>query len=120
ALASNTTVHFTVAVIAYLWGDLILDATAVLQGFYAVSVRSGEDILAQVRRLAAAVMVIVTLGAGAAMAQAQAATQLDNAIDETLRAPEYSWRTPDDKAEVPPFVQWIVDTVEWAGEGVSD
>ncbi len=118
ALLSNTTVHFTIGVAVYLALDLLFDAAAALQSFRAVSVRSGDDILAALGRAAAVVLVLGALLTGPRMLAQQPpnpeAGTLDRAIAETLQQPEFAWRLEPAGSTTPPFVASLLEAVRAA------
>ena len=118
ALLSNTTVHFTVGVMVYLALDLMLDAAAALQAFRAVSVRTGEDILAALASLA---ILLVLLTATPALAQQPPDTQaLDQAIERTLHQPEFAWRLEPAAEGLPPFIGSMLDAARAAGRWLEE
>lgn len=129
ALLRNTTVHASIGIAVYLAADLLFDAAAVLQEFRFVSQRSGEDILAALRRLAtpaaAAIGLLFFLAATPpAMSQQPgsppSAAELDRAIDRTLENPQYAWRSADSESEPPAFAKVILNGLRWVGDVVSD
>ena len=111
ASAFNTTFLAAVIALTYLCVDPLVKTIYVLRCFYAESRQSGEDLRVELRKFAAAATVIVLLFAGPRSFAAENApsdkptstsvdaTDLDHAIDETLRKPEYTWRTPRPKIE---------------------
>ncbi len=112
ALLRNTTVHFAIGVVVYLALDLLFDAAAALDAFRAVSVRSGEDILAA---LALVGLLLVGLPAFAQDTQA-----LDHAIDRTLQQPEFAWRLEPAAGDLPPLVSSLVAGARVVGRAIED
>jgi hypothetical protein len=118
--AMNTTVLAGVAAVAWLCVDPVIKATFVLRCFYGESLRTGQDLRAELKAFTeparAAVMalmaVFLTLSstelARAAADDTQHATRntphaippkaLDRSIDEVIQKREYSWRLPREAA----------------------
>jgi hypothetical protein len=134
----NSTGFAAVGILAYVTLDPIFSTVYVLRCFYGQSVRSGADLRAKFRRIAAkAAMVIVlilSVPAAAVIAQPRSAVaavdaqQLDRSIQSVVRRREYTWRMPkveDDAAKRPQWASWI-DSVfsrisefwEWFLEGI--
>ncbi len=112
ALLSNTTVHFTIGVAVYSCLDLLFASAAALQAFRAVSVRSGDDLLAALKRGPIAALVLCSLLLPGAPAHAQETnpqeTQaLERAIAQTLERPEFAWRLEPTPAEQPSFIRTL-------------
>jgi hypothetical protein len=118
ALLRNTTVHFAIGVAVYLALDLLLDAAAALQAFQAVSVRTGEDILAALRRLP--VLIMLLLCAASPLAAQPDAQQLDRAIQKTLQQPEFAWRLQPAAEELPPLMAALLKAVRQAGKKIDE
>ncbi len=102
ALATSYAVHFAIAVTTYLCVDIVLDAAAALQSFHASSAKTGSDILAGLRRIAAAVVVL---------ASSASAQDLDKAIDQTLQSREFAWREAAKGGEVNSFAKAVLDAL---------
>lgn len=119
ALLRNTTVHFTAGVVVYLAVDLLLDAVTALQSFEAVSVRSGEDILAALRRLPVVMTIVLALASPAIM-MAQDQAQVDRAIERTLQQPEFAWRLQAAGDELPPMMKALVDAIRQIGKKLEE
>lgn len=112
ALLMNGTVHFAIALTVYVCTDVALNACAALQAFYGSSVRSGEDLLAAMRRPVAAVLCLFAFALMATMpVRAETAPkELNAAIDRTLEKPEFAWRTAAKQTDkAPAAVGWLVD-----------
>jgi hypothetical protein len=109
ASALNTTFLAAVVALTYLCVDPLVKTIYVLRCFYAESRQSGEDLRVELRKFAVAAAVIVflfaapgTFGAESTASKPAAAVdaaELNRAIDETLRKPEYTWRAPRPKVE---------------------
>jgi len=110
ALVTNPAVHFAVAVTTYLCLDVVLDAAAALQSFRVVSLKTGSDILAGLRRVALVALLCVS-------AQAQ---ELDKAIDQTLRSREFAWREAAKGGEPNSFLQAVAHGVNVAWEKLGE
>jgi hypothetical protein len=120
ALVRNTAVHFAVLLAVYLAVDLLLDAAAVLQWFYSRSVRSGDDLLARLRRAPAIAAAAAFLLFPAPLAAQQPGVEaLDTAIERTLRSPEFAWRTAPPQEDAPPFVRSVATLLRKTGEIVD-
>jgi hypothetical protein len=100
---NSTFVAMTVA-LTYAIVDPLIKAVYVLRCFYGESLATGEDLKAQLKAIAAAlVLTIVLCGASAVQAQSAPATpsgpgpavqDLNHSIDDVLKHPKYSWRLP--------------------------
>jgi hypothetical protein len=113
----NTTFLASALGVTYLCFDPVIKATYVLRCFYGQSRQSGEDLRVTLRgfRAPAAAALItflllcqpfVTLRAAAPEAATPApapatgpAAELNRSIDDVLRRPEYTWRSPRVKEE---------------------
>jgi hypothetical protein len=135
----NSTFFAVVIGLTYLCMDPLMKAAYVLRCFYAKSIRSGEDLKVELRRLAqkaamATVLCVICLGALASDASAAGKTlppataerqtnvspaELDTALDRELKARRYAWRMPRESLDVTPgplgnFMEAIRDTIiEW-------
>ncbi len=112
--AQNSTFIAIVCALTYLVLDPALKAAYVLRCFYGQSRRNGEDLRIALRRLrtlpgwVVVMATVAVLSAIAAPASAQTepsmqpvarpnaveARQLDQALDQELRQPRYTWRMP--------------------------
>ena len=139
----NSTFFAIVIGLTYLCMDPLVKAAYVLRCFYAKSIRSGEDLKVELRRLAqkaamAAVLCAFCVGMPAFDASAVPETpapaayeqrmsvspaELDMALDRELQARRYVWRMPRERLEgtareqgpLGLFMQAIRDTlIEWA------
>ncbi len=115
----NTTYLAVVAGLSYLLLDPLVKTLYALRCFYADSVRTGEDLLSELRRLKSAAgtgkaltcvlllaATLLTASAGTALcetapgqnmplpAPAVSAESLDTAIQEVLKRKEFTWRMP--------------------------
>ncbi|HUA69305.1 MAG TPA: hypothetical protein VMA13_12215 [Candidatus Saccharimonadales bacterium] len=117
----NTTFFAGMASLTYLCVDPILKAVYVLRCFYGESLRSGEDLRAELNSIAVgsrsvSAMVVITLGlicassvraADASVAATQSTrvpisssvkpTDLNRAINRTIQEDKYTWRMPREK-----------------------
>jgi hypothetical protein len=135
----NSTFFAAVIGLTYLCMDPLVKSAYVLRCFHAQSIRSGEDLKVELRRLAqkasaAAVLCVLCLGAvvpdasatDEAPAQLAAAEQLsvspadlDSALDHELKARRYVWRMPpeemmQEQGPLGNLLQAIAETlVEW-------
>lgn len=117
--AFNTTVLAGVAAVAWLCVDPVVKATFVLRCFYGESLRTGQDLRAELKSFTqparAVVLTLVSLCATLAFpapvlaaGDTQPATRnpqpaippkaLDRSIDEVIQKREYSWRLPREAA----------------------
>jgi len=120
----NTTFFAVIFVLTYLVCDPFLKAIYTLRCFHGESLRSGEDLAAELhalRRLGPALTtfllaaLLTTSPAWAAPAQTPAAlpaAELNQSIEDTVNRPEFSWKLPrqTEKAEAErkwPFVDAI-------------
>ncbi len=109
----NTTFLAAICSLTYLCVDPIFKAMAVLRCFYGESLRSGEDLKAQLKVVscggqqiaALALVAVVVLFAAAPRGAAAAnvpqpgrlsASDLDSAIQQTIHQRKYTWRMPRD------------------------
>ena len=113
----NTTFFAVSATLTYLICNPLLKAIYALRCFYGASLRSGEDLAAEVRRLpplgavtavlAALLFVVPATSAAPAAEPLEArAVELNRAIDETVKRPEFSWKLPRQKDEVKAERKW--------------
>ena len=88
------------AALAWMAIDPLLDAVYVLRCYYGESIATGEDLLAALRRVVAAVALLVIMFGAAPVAWAQVdSVQLDKSIDQVIHTREFAWRAP--RAEGP-------------------
>ncbi len=107
-LLRSGTVHWGVFIGAYAAADLLLDAGAAVRCFRGGSARTGEDILAAVRRIAASVAIFAILAPAAPAFASVEPAKLDESIERTLRKPEFAWRMPAARnADAPTIVAWV-------------
>jgi len=120
-LSGSFTLHFVSILGAYICLDALLGAATALRCFHGESIRTGEDILALARRTAvtvAAVVLLVVAVVPPAEAQTESgvdAQALDEAIEQTLRQHEFSWRMPAEEAKPPEAVSWIYAVLKYTG-----
>lgn len=132
----NTTFFAVISVLTYLVCNPFLKAIYALRCFHGESLRSGEDLAAELHalpRLGAAVTTLLlaaflsassvsaTPGAPPAALYAEA---LNQSIDETVKRPEFSWKLPRqaEKAEVKgkwPFVDAIGSFLKATGRVIK-
>ncbi len=111
--AVNDTSLAIICGLVYLCLDPVLKAVYCLRCFYGESLRTGEDLLVELRALKRGslrlvILLFIFLGcasAGHALAEGRpfepsgigrvvSARELDGAIDRVMRSPEYTWRMP--------------------------
>jgi hypothetical protein len=135
----NSTFFAVVIGLTYLCMDPLMKAAYVVRCFYAQSIRSGEDLKVELRRLTrkaamAAVLCVFCVGALASGASAVEETpslapaesqmsvssaKLDTALDHELKTRRYAWRMPREGLDIEPgpignFMQALKDTlIEW-------
>jgi hypothetical protein len=114
----NTTFFATMFGLTYLCLDPLIKACYVLRCFYGTSLRSGEDLKAELRRIASVtrtVLICLALCLGAESVPARELSppserapqadvrtsvsppELDRAIGEVIRQTKYTWRMPREK-----------------------
>jgi hypothetical protein len=102
ARALNTTLVLVDMGLCWLLLDPIVEAVYVIRCFEGQSLRTGEDLLAQLRRIAAGVVFVLLFTAGLqAQAQAQAqpvhavsSAEWTRAVNQALEADRYRWSVP--------------------------
>lgn len=123
----NTTFFAVVGTLTYLVCNPLLKAISALRCFYAESIHSGADLVAELRTLqrpavarAVALCVFcllplsVALPAPAPPPAAQRTQELDWAIDRTLQRSEFTWKLPR-QPETKARSQWpLVESIERA------
>jgi hypothetical protein len=87
----NSTFLMFVAAATYLLVDPILKAVYVVRCFAVESIRTGADLRVSLARIAQSTTVLLLMTASVP-AQAVTREELDHAIDQVLREPEYRWR----------------------------
>ncbi len=108
----NSTILGVIASVTYLCCDPLLKAIYALRCFYGESLRSGEDLQVELRRLrtnTAAVAAALFVFAGTISITSATpinppptalnSQELDRSIVETIARPEFSWRMPRENAE---------------------
>lgn len=108
----NTTFLAAALGVTYLCFDPIFKAVYILRCFYGESRQTGEDLRVALRRFQATALALIVallmLIEPSARAAAQSETQhptteraakLDHSIDEVLRRPQYTWRSPRTKPD---------------------
>jgi len=112
--ALNSTVTAAVAGLSYLCLDPMVKAVYVLRCFYGESLRTGQDLKAELRSLAPAIhpgalILLLLLMAGGAPRTCDAQnpdrgpgsvspSELNRTIDQIIQKREYSWRLPRESA----------------------
>ena len=127
----NTTFFAAMAALTYLCVDPILKTLYALRCFYGESLKSGEDLRAELNACAvssppvAATLVLLLLLLGAAPARAANAppatrpasqpvsapvspADLDRAINQTIRENKYTWRMPREKIAEPESEKGVI------------
>ncbi len=104
----NTTVFSALVGIGFLCLDPLLKAIHVLRCFYGESLASGEDLKADLRRLAAPALAALTVLSCSNVIAAEHtppppqtidSARLDRHIDEVMKQREYVWRLPRERTE---------------------
>jgi hypothetical protein len=124
----NSTLFATAAGLAWAAVDPLIKAVYVLRCFYGESVTTGDDLkaaIANLRRVATLVCVLLTVCALIPAQSAIPPKDLDRSIDQVIHRPEYAWRMPRDAApKSNPFVENVVDAlgraVDRLGEWIAD
>ena len=144
----NTTFFATMFGLTYLSLDPLIKACYVLRCFYGTSLRSGEDIKAELRLIAGATRTVIICLALCLGAESVRATQssapserapqadmrssvsppeLDRAIGEVIRQTKYTWRMPREKkvekiedGVIARFLAQIRDMIDSALRAVLD
>jgi hypothetical protein len=107
----NTTFFAAACALTYLCVDPLTKACYVLRCFYGKSLRSGDDLKTEVRRLSgrasatvvALILCLISPRLQAAEttpppAQTVTASELDRSIDNVVQQRKYTWRNPRDKS----------------------
>lgn len=106
----NLSTAAVAATLTWLLLDPLFDAVYALRCFYGVSMVSGDDLKAALRRATATAAILIALLAIAPRANAQVnATQLDQSIDQVIHSREFTWRAPRPPGAEPQgrWVGWI-------------
>ena len=117
ALPLNSTFWAITAALTYAIVDPLIKAIYVLRCFYGEALATGEDLKAQLKAIAAAlVLVVVLFGASVVHAQppppapvnaGPAVQDLNHSIDDVLKHPKFSWRLPAPR-QVAQTKNWFV------------
>ncbi len=113
-LLFNSTFLAITAALTYAVVDPLVKAVYVLRCHYGESLATGEDLRAQLQKIAAqALLVTALLGGSVLHAQPPPTQDLNRAIDATLKHPEFSWRLPHryQHAESKSWVVRIFDSI---------
>ena len=131
----NTTFFAAVCGLTWLCVDPVIKAVYVLRCFYGESRRTGEDLKAELRFVAVAAQSAATvcllcgfvfIASGAPVLAAETSRgatvqpdELDRAIEQVMRQPEYTWRLPREqsiqqhpKSKLGFLIQSVMHTVE--------
>ncbi|HEX8312703.1 MAG TPA: hypothetical protein VF614_15380, partial [Chthoniobacteraceae bacterium] len=123
----NTTLIAAITGVTYLCTDPLRKALYVLRCFHGTAVHSGDDLLAELKRLrkpsmAAAAAILLLLGlAGAQPAHAAEpeptpvrvnSSELNRSIDDVLQRREFAWRLPQERDARPTEKGWLTSFVE--------
>jgi hypothetical protein len=103
----NTTFLAAAMGITYLCLDPLIKAMYTLRCFYGESRTTGEDLRVTLKSFHATALALLVLFASAPVTTGQPpssppptqASELDRSIDETLKRPEYTWRSPRPKRD---------------------
>jgi hypothetical protein len=120
----NTTFFAVICVLTYLICDPFLKAIYTLRCFHGESLRSGEDLAAELhvlRRLGPAITIVLLAAllaispVSAAPSQTRAplpAAELNQSIEETVKRPEFSWKLPRQAEKADAQRKWpFVDAI---------
>jgi hypothetical protein len=103
--------HAILVGIVYVLFDSLFTSAAVIRSFSEGSKRTGGDLMALLRRMPAAAVLLAVLLAPAMSAQAVDQAQLDQSIDRVLQRQEFVWRLPPENAPEPP--SWLKALDAW-------
>lgn len=115
-LMMNSTFLAIAAALTYATIDPLIKAIYVLRCFYGESLATGEDLKAQLKVLAAQLVLLVTVLGGPAL-YAQSDPQrippqkMDRSIEEVLKRPEFAWRLPL-HAQSKPHKNWFAQALD--------
>lgn len=102
--------------LTWLCFDPLLGAVYIVRAFKWEGLRSGEDLLVRLKRLAPLLMLFCVTGFSLS-AEPQPPTlsrdNLNKSIDQTLRSPHYNWRMPPPATEAEKK-DWFIDAVDSA------
>ncbi len=111
----NSTLFATAAGLAWAAVDPLIKAVYVLRCFYGESVTTGDDLkaaIANLRRVATLVCLLVALCPTSRAQSAIPAEDLNRSIDQVIHRPEYTWRMPRGAApKSNGFVQYLADAM---------
>lgn len=102
-LMLNSTFLAIAGTLTYAMIDPLIKAIYVLRCFYGESLGTGEDLKAQLKTLAAQIVLVIAVLGGTTMHAQQpqvpaptgtAIHDLDRSIDDALKRPEFAWRLP--------------------------
>ncbi len=101
--------------LTWLCFDPLLQAVYIVRAFQWEGLRTGEDLLVRLKRLAPLLLLCVTCLSLSAAPPAPTLNRanLDQAIDQTLQSREYNWRNPP-PASAAEKKDWFIDTVDRA------
>lgn len=123
----NTTFLITITALTYLCVDPLMKAVYTLRCYYGMALRSGADIRSDFRAARAPLLLLAALllampGSVASAAEPAAASpvvaadDLDQAIEDVLSRPEYTWRMPreivqpeEDRGFFATAIEWVAD-----------
>lgn len=134
---TNTTFLMTVFWICFLCLDPIVKTTYVLRCFYGESLRSGRDLLVELRRVVGRTVLVALLACGSLAAipasgaesdaplltppAAEPTQRLDDSIREVVRERRYTWRMPRERRPAPDDFEgpgWLRRLLERLFEGL--
>ncbi len=116
--AQTLAIQFPIIVaLTWLCFDPLLQAVYVVRAFKFDGLRTGEDLLVRLKRLAPALVLIALCGSIGHVSAAEQPTlarePLNHSIDETLQSGDYAWRNPPAAVETDKK-DWFLDTVDRA------
>jgi hypothetical protein len=117
AFLNSTFVAF-VAAATYLTVDPVSKAVYTIRCFAVESVHSGADLRVSLRQITAVLVAALFIACSTparADTSAVATHDLDRAIDQVLREPQYSWRMPREVKQTGENT-----LLEWAANGIAD
>lgn len=97
------------AALAWMILDPLFDAVYVLRCFYGASLATAEDLFADLRKAAAALLMLLFLIAPHPAAAQVDPAQLDHSIDQVVHSREFTWRAPHTGGQEPQgrWVGWV-------------
>jgi hypothetical protein len=129
----NTTFLSAIAALTYLCLDPLVKAVYALRSFYGESLKSGEDLKANLKQFAGAAqwtaagliaigLAFAVQASGQSTQPAVSADELDRQIEEVIHADRYAWRMPkvavEEQAEKGVVFQFLDDVVDMFGRGL--